>query len=31
MSALGEKIKLIDNFETSMFNLKSLLQITDFE
>jgi len=30
MSVLGGK-KLTDNFETSMFNLKSLLQITNFE
>jgi len=28
---LWEKKRLFDNFETSMFNLKSLLQITDFE
>jgi len=26
-----KKRRLIDHFETSMFNLKSLLQITDFE
>jgi len=31
MSILGEKRRLIDNFKTSMFNLKSLLQIIDFE
>jgi len=27
----GSKKTVIDNFETNMFNLKSLLQITDFE
>jgi len=31
MSALGRKRRLIDNFKTSIFNLKSLLQIIDFE
>jgi len=27
----GKKRRLIDNFETNMFNLKSLLQIIDFQ
>jgi len=31
MCAVGEKRWLSDNFETSTFNLKSLLQIIDFE